>query len=156
MTAAVNGRLYVRCCCQPTKILGTLPNTNGRSYTEKYHKLCSDPLRDAQPVLVSEEISVTVYKDVYYDERGRPELAYKADGIDLDTLRKLRNFQPNIDGNADTAANRPSAPRARESAASDGDFACPAVDPELARMNHFVDAMVQRHIDIHRIDIFDV
>lgn len=121
-------RLNVRCCCQPTKILGTLPDVRGPYYFERYWER-SGP--EAQAV----EHVVRIAKDTFYDHDFRREIAYRADGLDLDQLRKLREFEPLTESdNAPTAADRPSATRAGEPAARDGDYVCPVTFGERIAM----------------------
>jgi hypothetical protein len=120
-------RLNVRCCCQPTKILGTLPDVRGHYYIKRFFER---PDHDAEPV----ETVVSLSKDTFYDHDFRKETAYRADGVELETLRKLPDFEPLTEGdNATTAADRPGAPRAGEVAASDGDFACPVTFADRTR-----------------------
>lgn len=120
-------RLYVRCCCQPTVIMGTLPYVGGGTYRTRIGrmKFGSDGAME-----VDSEI-IEIPQEVYYNDAGKPELAYKAH--DLDLLRQIRDFVPINSDNATTAADRSSAIRAGEVAASDGDFVCPVTVPSATQ-----------------------
>lgn len=78
----------VRCCCQPQKLLGwvELANFQSRSYTFSLR--------------VPGERSfdyLSLQLCPFINENGRQYLAFKADGVPLETLRRIPSFIENTD-----------------------------------------------------------
>lgn len=84
-------RLNVRCCCQPQKILGTLPYPKGRdaviSETVYFrYAMRTSPFEITETSL---KLLVAIFKDPV---TGVVERAYKAEGISIEKLRNLKDF----------------------------------------------------------------
>jgi hypothetical protein len=91
-------RLNVRCCCQPTKILGTLP-WDERSVDVRFKQIGGGeitlPVREIKHFLSASIVPETACDALPPDleaELIKREPAYKAEGAPLDQLRLIRDF----------------------------------------------------------------
>ena len=77
-------RMDVRCCCQPQKVLGSLPVPNpvlsGQCVTY-YRTTITDSIE-----------TLTLPVATLYSRRGGMTLALKAEGVTLETLRTIPEF----------------------------------------------------------------
>jgi hypothetical protein len=101
----MSDRLYVRCCCQPQKILGTLPapRNDGPSVTFAYAELTetgpatrfvSLPLATfMEAPILSDEALISLSPEAQRSMIHR-ERAYKAEGMTIDELKKIPVFVP--------------------------------------------------------------
>jgi hypothetical protein len=100
-------RLYVRCCCQPTKILGTLPAPvgNARSRRFQYAELTNDgPVSRHIELEIAKFATFTPLPGKFeFDPLSASglsprntslthERAYKAEGVTLEDLKKIAEF----------------------------------------------------------------
>ena len=99
-------RLNVRCCCQPTKILGTLPwdersretrwvveRSSGDDRLFQTFVLRVEPMRS-----VACDVPPSVFNVLEPGGLITEELAYKAEGAPIETLRLIKGF---IEGDQD-------------------------------------------------------
>lgn len=94
-------RLNVRCCCQPAKILGTLPwDESSRETRWVVERSSGDGRLFHQPFVLRVQPMRSVACDVPLSlfnvlEPGgliTEELAYKAEGAPIETLRLIKGF----------------------------------------------------------------
>lgn len=101
----MTGRMLVRCCCIPTKILGSLPYDGtgeirvpvpGRAGFDQIvlrvhpitHFATETAAEGFQRMILDREIAV----DEPLPELAHREYAYKSDDIPIDTLRRIPEF----------------------------------------------------------------
>lgn len=103
--SSVSARLNVRCCCQPQKILGTLPapandapvklflqHQDQIGLSRRYVSLPIAVFAEV-PCLTDEaldDLSPEVLRSMVYRER-----AYKAEGMTIEQLKQIPGFVPN-------------------------------------------------------------
>lgn len=79
-------RMDVRCCCQPQKVLGSLPVPNpvvsGQCVVYYQNTIHADGHVD----------TLTLPVATLYSRRGGMTLALKAEGVTLETLRTIPEF----------------------------------------------------------------
>lgn len=87
-------RLEVRCCCQPQKLLGTVEvPDNACAFSPVVWKCISvEDTFSIKPTTAIETIRLHVH---YYRPKstGGSYLAVKAEGVGLETLRKIPTFE---------------------------------------------------------------
>lgn len=89
-------RVEVRCCCSPTKLLGTLPFPECAiefAYPLVQPKT-TDFLRAARRSVPFEKVTLSLSTWRGFDADGKPigGQALKADGIPIETLRRVPGF----------------------------------------------------------------
>lgn len=92
-------RVEVRCCCQPARLLGTLPipdNAQSWSYPVCKASRVTSPqalLRAASAGAKPETLTLELQKfAVIVDGRSVTGIALKADGVPLEKLRRIPGF----------------------------------------------------------------
>lgn len=103
-------RVEVRCCCQPARLLGTLPMPDRQpSWT---YPVCKAPrattpqalLRAASSGAKPETLTLELHKfELIVDGRPATGIALKADGVPLEKLRRIPGFIEAKPSDSDTA-----------------------------------------------------
>lgn len=87
----------VRCCCTPTKLLGWLEWPD-ESRIEMRFQLCDSILSAVigprYPIASAVE-EIRLVLDYYWPKAGKGYMAVKAEGVPLETLRRIPSFKEN-------------------------------------------------------------